>query len=111
MGYVYDVQANNEGFISLFLDISDIRLIGPSRNIGRVEAFYDDTWIPICRRGTADDAVEWNDAASYLACKHLGFEGGVAYNEYGDNLGLSSSVPNRVHDFECENGRSVTVGY
>ena len=111
MWYVYDVQANNQGFISLFLDISDIRLIGPSRNIGRVETLYDNTWIPICGCGTADDSVEWNDAASDLACKHLGFEGGVAYNEYGDNLGLSSYVPNRVIVVECETGKSVTVRY
>ena len=90
----------------------DIRLIGPSRNIGRVEALYGDTWIPICQRGTAYDAVEWNDAVSDLACKHLGFEGGVAYNEYGYNLGLSSSdVPYRVIVVECETGKSVTVGY
>ena len=90
-------------------EVMDVRLVGPLQNVGRVEALYGDIWIPICQDTFAtapytDDP--WTDLAASVVCKQLGFEaGGVAFPEYEENVGLTSSVGYRVNDVMCGKGK------
>ena len=89
-------------------EIMDVRLIGPSKNVGRVEVLYGNTWVPVCQETIAkapNTDNPWTDLAASVACKQLGYEaGGVALPKYGENKGLSSLTGYRVNDVICEDG-------
>ncbi|XP_072031566.1 uncharacterized protein [Amphiura filiformis] len=85
-------------------EVSSVRLVGPAPNIGRIEAYYGETWIPVCQRS---QYVEWNNEAARVVCNQLGYEaGGVIYMEFAEGLGLSSVVPYTVNDVGCDYSRN-----
>ena len=88
----------------------DVRLIGPSKNIGRVEVLYGNTWVPVCHETMAiapNTDNPWTDLAASVACKQLGFEAGGMALPNLENKGLSSSTGYRVNDVICEDGEFI----
>ena len=88
----------------------DVRLIGPSKNIGRVEVLYGSTWIPVCHETMAIAPYTdnpWTDLAASVACKQLGFKAGGMALPNMENKGLSSSTGYSVNDVICEDGEFI----
>ncbi|XP_022096135.1 uncharacterized protein LOC110982186 [Acanthaster planci] len=63
--------------------VSNVRLVGPGPNVGRVEVNYNNTWGTIC-----DD--NWDIEDANVVCKQLGFTGAVRAStgaEFGQGEG------------------------
>ena len=59
----------------------NLRLVdGWSSNAGRLEVFYGSAWGTVCGHS-------WNDVDSEVACKELGFTGGVFTRKFGPGSG------------------------
>ena len=64
----------------------NLRLVdGGSSNAGRLEVFHEGAWGTVC--GHSWDDVIWNDVNSEVACKELGYAGGVFTRNFGPGSG------------------------
>ena len=76
---LFDEMANVS--YTTLLSGRNLRLVdGWSANAGRLEVFYGGAWGTVCDHS-------WNDVDSEVACKELGFTGGVFTRKFGPGSG------------------------
>ena len=90
--------------ILFHIEIIGIRLANDAELKGRLELLVRNQsgvqqWLAVCALGNENDDIRWNHQAAWVACRQLGYHGGMARFFF--------SVANRyqVNDIRCGDGK------
>ena len=86
--------------------ILGIRLENDAELRGRLELlvrkqFGVGQWLAVCAYGRESDDFRWNEQAAWVACRQLGYHGGMA--RFFNSFSVSNGY--RVNDIRCGNGK------
>ena len=81
-----------------------LRLSNDATGEGRLEMWYNNEWFVVCYQGDEDDDHSWNDQAATVACRQLGYDGGIATIYESLSINNDNPVGQKANDVRCGNG-------
>ena len=80
---------------------NNVELEGKLELLVEVEHGGEQEWLAVCYEGVRWHGIEWNNQAAWVACRQLGYDGGMAEFIYG----YRDPDEKRVNNIMCEDGK------